>query len=175
MNLCALSRAEGFTYRQCFIFLKFGRQPNWHLFICVECWHGRGRWWFAVMIDACNFIVPLNWSKTTLNYWMMVERYPNPKEEVGGSIPGCEISTCQVANCLVCFGASLSVLCLKKMKKKTIFKDPRSSDWTYQVCVCITLFISIIMFRGTRNIPHNIHGRFSYIRSYVMWATYSHL
>jgi hypothetical protein len=27
----------------------------------------------------------------TLNYWMMVERYPNLKEEVGGSIPGYEM------------------------------------------------------------------------------------
>ena len=27
------------------------------------------------------------WSETTLNYHMMVERYPNLKEEVGGSIP----------------------------------------------------------------------------------------
>ena len=26
-------------------------------------------------------------------YWMMVERYPNLKEEVGGSIPGCKISS----------------------------------------------------------------------------------
>jgi len=26
-------------------------------------------------------------SKMTLNYQMMVERYPNPKEEVGGSNP----------------------------------------------------------------------------------------
>jgi len=34
-----------------------------------------------------------DWSKTTLNYWMMVERYPNLKEEVGRSIPGCEISS----------------------------------------------------------------------------------
>ena len=33
------------------------------------------------------------WSETTLNYWMMVERYPNPKEEVGGSNLGCEISS----------------------------------------------------------------------------------
>jgi hypothetical protein len=32
-------------------------------------------------------------SKMTLNYRMMVERYPNPKEEVGGSNPGCEISS----------------------------------------------------------------------------------
>jgi hypothetical protein len=29
----------------------------------------------------------------TLNYWMTVERYPNLKEEVGGSIPGFEISS----------------------------------------------------------------------------------
>jgi hypothetical protein len=29
----------------------------------------------------------------TLNYRMMVERYPNFKDEVGGSIPGCEISS----------------------------------------------------------------------------------
>jgi hypothetical protein len=49
-------------------------------------------------------------SKMTLNFWMMVERYPNLKEEVGGSIPGCEISsllgkkTCKVVNYLMCFG-----------------------------------------------------------------------
>ena len=29
--------------------------------------------------------------ETTLKYWMKVERYPNLKEEVGGSITGCEI------------------------------------------------------------------------------------
>ena len=28
----------------------------------------------------------------TLNYWMMVERYPNLNEKVGGLIPGCEIT-----------------------------------------------------------------------------------
>ena len=32
-------------------------------------------------------------SETTLNYWMMVERYPNLKDEAGGLIPGCEISS----------------------------------------------------------------------------------
>ena len=35
----------------------------------------------------------MTWSKMTLNCWMMVERYPNLKEEVGGSIPGREISS----------------------------------------------------------------------------------
>ena len=29
----------------------------------------------------------------TLNYSMMMERYPNPEEEVGASISGCEISS----------------------------------------------------------------------------------
>jgi hypothetical protein len=29
----------------------------------------------------------------TLNHQMMVERYPNLKEEVNGSVPGCEISS----------------------------------------------------------------------------------
>ena len=32
-------------------------------------------------------------TETALNYWMMVERCPNLKEEVGSSIPGCEISS----------------------------------------------------------------------------------
>jgi hypothetical protein len=32
-------------------------------------------------------------SEKTLNYWTMVERYPNLKEEVGGSNPSCEISS----------------------------------------------------------------------------------
>jgi hypothetical protein len=32
-------------------------------------------------------------SKMTLNYQMVVERCPNLKEEVGGSNPGCEISS----------------------------------------------------------------------------------
>ena len=59
------------------------------------------------------------WFKTTLNYQMMMERYPNLKEEVGSSTPGCEISarldrkTCQVVSCLLCFDASLSTFYLK--------------------------------------------------------------
>ena len=35
----------------------------------------------------------IEWSETTLNYRMMVEGYPNLKEEVGGSNPDCEISS----------------------------------------------------------------------------------
>ena len=44
---------------------------------------------------SCMLIIPHEtyheWSKTSLSYWMMVERYPNLKEEVGGSILGCEV------------------------------------------------------------------------------------
>jgi hypothetical protein len=55
---------------------------------------------------------------------MMVEGYPNLKEEVGGSNPGCEISSlldgknCQAVNCLSCFGAGMSAFCLEKGKEK---------------------------------------------------------
>jgi hypothetical protein len=34
-----------------------------------------------------------NWSEMTLNYRMVVERYPNLKEGIGGSNPDCEISS----------------------------------------------------------------------------------
>ena len=58
-------------------------------------------------------------SEMSQNYWMMVHRYPNLKDEVGGSTPNCEISsllnikTCQS---LLCFGARWSTLCLKIKK-----------------------------------------------------------
>jgi hypothetical protein len=51
------------------------------------------------MNNVMNFHFPLcgdnlkPWSKTTLNYRMMLERYPNLKEEVGGLIPNYEISS----------------------------------------------------------------------------------
>ena len=40
-----------------------------------------------------KFFLNKNKSETTLNYWMVVERYPNLKEEVDSSNPGCEISS----------------------------------------------------------------------------------
>ena len=58
----------------------------------------------------------------TLNYQMMVERYPNLKEEVGGSIPGYEISCllngklAMWLNYLLCFGVGMSAFCLKNKK-----------------------------------------------------------
>ena len=68
--------------------------------------------------------VGFNRSEMALNYWMMVERCPNLKEEVSDSIPGCEISslldkkTCQVVNCLMCFGIGMSAFCLIKKRKR---------------------------------------------------------
>ena len=55
-----------------------------------------------------------------LNYRMMVEGYPNLKEEVGSLIPGCEISSlleiffCQFVDWLMRFGVGLTASCLKK-------------------------------------------------------------
>ena len=77
------------------------------------------------------------WSETTLNYWMMVERYPNLKEEVGNSIPGYEIhslldsKTCQVVNCLLCFDVGLSTFCLKKRRKvvEVVGHGPYLIEW----------------------------------------------
>jgi hypothetical protein len=65
----------------------------------------------------------------TLNYWMMVKRYPNLKKEVGGSIPDCEISsvldrkTCHVVSCFMCFNVGLLTFCLKKRRKKEEEKE----------------------------------------------------
>ena len=59
---------------------------------------------------------------------MMVERYPILKEEIGGSIHGCEIpfftwqKTCQVVNYTLYFGASLSTFCLKKYHNESFIK-----------------------------------------------------
>ena len=58
----------------------------------------------------------------TLNYWMMVERYLNLKEEVDNLILDYDISslldkkTCQVVNCLLFFGVGLLTFCLKEKK-----------------------------------------------------------
>jgi hypothetical protein len=69
----------------------------------------------------------------TPNYWMMVERYPHLEEEVGGSFPDCEISslldrTCQVVNCLLCFGVGMSAFYLKNELIYIVFSV------TYSIC-----------------------------------------
>ena len=54
------------------------------------------------------------WSETTLNYKMMMERYPNLKEEVGGSIPDCESSS----PLDIKLGVGMSTFYQKKKKEK---------------------------------------------------------
>jgi hypothetical protein len=69
---------------------------------------------------------PSNWSETTLNYRMMVERYPNIKEEVDGSIPACEISSLldeklakwSTASC------ALALACWPSVSKKKERREP---------------------------------------------------
>jgi hypothetical protein len=46
-----------------------------------------------MLINEVMVILIFFQSETTLNYRMMVERYPNLKEEVGGSDSGWEISS----------------------------------------------------------------------------------
>ena len=58
-------------------------------------WEDLQRPWIKVIAHAYRQVNRSKskrlWSETTLNYWKMLKRYPNLKEEVGGMIPGCEI------------------------------------------------------------------------------------
>ena len=75
--------------------------------------------------DACNLtldIITDFWSEMTLDYRVMVEGYPNLKQEVGGSKPGCEISSLldeKLARWSLppVLGVGLSAFCLKTKKK----------------------------------------------------------
>ena len=62
----------------------------------------------------------------TLNYWMMEERYPNLKEEVGGLIPGCEISSLLDKNLALACQPSVP-----KRKKKTKVTKVYINDHSY--------------------------------------------
>ena len=74
----------------------------------------------SLLPQGANSISDSHWSETTLNYWMMVERYPNLKEEVGGSIPGCETSSLLDRNLALACRPSVS----KKQKQKQTFSQP---------------------------------------------------
>ena len=63
------------------------------------------------------------WSEMTVHYWMMVEGYPNLKEEVGGSIPAMKsplymTETYQVVTCLLCF----TLVCRPSISNKKLKK-----------------------------------------------------
>ena len=79
-------------------------------------------------ITTCLF----DWSEMTLNYRMMMKRYPNLKKEVGGSNLGREISSL-LAGKLARWSTASIVLVLacwpppkkKKKKKKGLFDCSR--------------------------------------------------
>jgi hypothetical protein len=68
----------------------------------------------------------MSWSETTLNYRMMVERYPNLKEEVGSSIHDYEISSLpdgklprwSSTSCALTLACRPSIFFKEKRKKK---------------------------------------------------------
>ena len=49
--------------------------------------------WVTSSIEHEEYIRTVRDDPKFLSYGMMVERYPNHKEEAGGAIPGCEISS----------------------------------------------------------------------------------
>ena len=67
-----------------------------------------------------NKMIRLTWSEMTLNYRVMVEGYPNLKEEVGGSNPGCEISSLLDGKLVRWWTAScaLALACQPSVSKK---------------------------------------------------------
>ena len=91
------------------------------------------------------------WSVMTLNYWMMVERYPNLTEEVGGLIPGCEIFSLLDRN--------MVLACWPSVSKK---KSPGWLDeiFLYQISIIDgglhAISRAITMFCRTDNILWNI-------------------
>ena len=91
---------------------------------------------FSSWIDSVDFI---NFSKLVgsflkflnmiLNYQMMVERYPNLKDEVGGSIPGYEISSLLDGKLVKWSAASyaLALACQPFVSKK----NKKINSWTW--------------------------------------------
>ena len=73
------------------------------------------------------------WSETTLNCWMVVERYPILKEEVGSLIPGYEISSLLDKKLAKWSTASraLALACLNNKKNITmVFKPTNYFLWS---------------------------------------------
>ena len=77
---------------------------------------------------------------------MMVERYPNLKEEVGSSIPGCDISSLldkklPGGEFLIYFGDVLSAFYLKFKKIQLV----TCYDILVGGCVCVCLFFFFLV------------------------------
>jgi hypothetical protein len=83
----------------------------------------------------------------TLNYWMMVvERYPNLKEEVGGAILGCEIFSLLDIKLVRWSSASCALAseCRPSISQKQINKQIKQSINPH--AMPITLFKVITIF-----------------------------
>jgi hypothetical protein len=87
----------------------------------------------------------------TLNYMMMVERYPNLKEEVDGSMPGYEISSLldrklvgwSIASCALVLACRPSISKKrKKRKEKKKFLDTTTSRVFWSSCFFLFYFKS---------------------------------
>ena len=81
---------------------------------------------------------PPSWSEMTLNYSMMVERYPNLKEDIGGSIPDCEISSPLDKFVALTYQPSVSL----KKKKKTVKKPQSLSTCQKSRTLCHKFFLT---------------------------------
>ena len=74
-------------------------------------------------------------SETTLNYWMMMERNLNLKEEVGRSIPDCEISLLnEKLSRWSTTSCAMALACRQSVSKKVWCGSP-NWDWISTICI----------------------------------------
>jgi hypothetical protein len=77
----------------------------------------------------------------TLNYWMMVKRYPNLKEEVGGSIPGCEISYVLDGKLAKWLVASCA---LAMAYRFSVSKNRKGGSQRHTAKICVTCYLEYV-------------------------------
>ena len=73
----------GFTFSSTYGLIKLVQK--WESIVSQSC--------HTSLVPSLHWRTWTSWSEMILTYWMMVERYSNLKEEVVGSISGCEISS----------------------------------------------------------------------------------
>ena len=122
------------------------------------------------VIEVCHVT-----SKTTLNYWKMVERYPNLKEEVGGSIPEYEISspldrklaTWSTVSCALALACRPSISQNKLKLKYVIFV------WSCKDHIFICKFHGDFSFK-TLSCTMNEHSKLQRTSRPFQWAATHH-
>ena len=107
-------------------------------------------------------------SETTLTYRMMPERYPNLKEKVGSSNPGCKIfslldgklARCSTTSCTLTLACRPSVSKINKQinKKYTAYLEWRGIMWTPSPCKQVHLKALGPWPIMPRNLPGRCHG-----------------